>query len=103
MELKNENDLQVLCNAYLRERDIMFYHKAKGRNISKSQSAGLPDLLIWNKGKSIFIELKDKDGKLSEKQVEWQEFAERSCIPFFVCRTFFEFLQALLKGGIITQ
>ena len=53
-----ENELQIFCNSILNKLGILYYHKEKGRTVSKSHSAGLPDLLIFRNGKTYFIEFK---------------------------------------------
>lgn len=88
----NELDLQRDCNYYLRMRNILFYHKEKGRHAKqKEHQAGLPDLCIWYKGKAIFIELKGSTGKMKSAQVEWNDRAVRSGFKYYIVRTFDEF------------
>ena len=99
--MKKEYDLQTVCNDFLRDNDILFFHKEKGRSKHKTHSKGLPDLLIWNNGNSIFIELKKNGGIQSENQKEWQEKSELAGIKYFLVDNYPDFIHALHTGGII--
>ena len=97
-----ETDLQKQCNEYLRENGILFYHRQKGRSHKQTaQSAGLPDLLVWNNHCFAFIELKTDVGRLSEDQEEFAVKASRAGFKLWIARSFEDFLEALRQEGII--
>ena len=93
--MKNEAALQTYCNNVLRRLGWLFYHKEKGRRVSKSHSAGFPDLVIFRRGRAFFIELKTPEGVLSPAQKFWREDSERNGFLYMVVRTEAEFLIAL--------
>lgn len=100
-----EADLQTQCNKYLKRCNLLFYHKEKGgynrRAGQKTHSAGLPDLIIWNKGRCIFIELKTESGKQTPGQIEWEAKSHRAGIPYYIARDFEEFIFAIHNEGIL--
>lgn len=51
------------------------------------KSAGFPDLLALKDGHFITIEVKKADGELRPAQEEFQRYAERKGIPYFVVRS----------------
>lgn len=96
-----EIKLQTLCNQHLDARDILYYHKEKGPTVHKSHSKGFPDLLIWNNGGMIFIELKEKGEKQSPDQKKYEIRAKKARIPYYVCDDFYYFLSILEIEGMI--
>lgn len=48
--------------------------------------AGIPDYVVWNDNELIYIEVKRKNEKLREKQIEWAEFLIKNNIPYKVVR-----------------
>ena len=64
--------LQSKCNKLLRDNGIQYYHAEAGRNpmLAKRRNHGYPDLFIFYEGKTIFIELKSKNGVVSATQKE---------------------------------
>ena len=69
---EKESYLQSECNKLLRKHGILYYHAEAGRNpgMAMRRNSGYPDLFIFHEGKTIFIELKSKNGKLRPNQVE---------------------------------
>lgn len=55
--------------------------KNKTENVS-----GTPDYIVWNNKEMIFIEVKRKNEKLSQKQIEWGEYLIKNKIPYKVLR-----------------
>lgn len=55
--------------------------------IDTGKSAGFPDLLAMKAGRFITVETKTADGELSESQIEFEKYAKRKGIPFFVVRS----------------
>lgn len=96
-----ESNLQTECNDACRRLGIWFYHREKGRTVHKAHSAGLPDNIVWNKGKTLFVELKYGTNIQSDAQEEWQRKAEKAGIPYCICYTHSEFIIALKRNGII--
>ena len=92
-----ETQLQEQCNAYLRTRDIPFFHLAKGRaNAQKRiRSGSLPDLVIWWKGRCILVELKTDTGKLNENQREFFPKLEAQGFPVHVVTSFDAFVEVM--------
>lgn len=96
----NEKELQVYVNADLRKMRIGFWHREKG-GFHKSRSHNTfkfdpkdktepkkswPDLLIQpGNGKLFYVELKKKDGKQSDEQKAFQEWAISMGYKYYVC------------------
>jgi hypothetical protein len=93
--IRKESDLQSLCNSYLRKKNILFYHLEKGRTVSKSHRKDWPDLMIFHRGKTSFIELKKENGKLSEGQKQLIEDLKTRGFMCSVCYSFSEFLESM--------
>ena len=76
--IKNEDDFQLYCNGLLRERGIPFRHRYKskgrrGQSLNTFTIDGVkmawPDLIIYlPAGRTVFVELKQKNGIASEEQ-----------------------------------
>jgi hypothetical protein len=96
-----ESELQTDCNELLKQCDILFHHKEKGRVKHKAHSKGLPDLIIWNNGKCIFVELKRVGGKQSPDQATWEARSYKAGIPYYICTDMDRFVEILNKEGIL--
>ena len=97
-----ESELQAECNKILDENKILYFHLEKGGKFKqKKHSKGLPDLLIWHNGKSIFVELKKEGEALDKDQMDWMLWAELADIPHYVCRNINQFRIVLDKQGFI--
>jgi hypothetical protein len=110
-----ESKLQEEINDWLRNNDIMYYHRQKGAyHKPKSQNFTTrivngkkvkckhPDLNVYPFAKIvIFIELKTPTGKLSEEQENFQDWANEKGHTFYVCRSFVEFLGIMFKEGVV--
>lgn len=62
--------------------------------------AGLPDLLVVNDGRAIWLELKSKNGRLSEVQQECHAALARARCPVTVCRHLDDVIAALRAAGV---
>ena len=100
-----EAELQKDCNTFLKKCDILFYHKEKGgygrRAGQKSHSKGLPDLIIWHRGKCVFIELKTETGVQSPAQATFEARAFKAGFPYYICRDFDRFIGVLHEECIL--
>jgi len=92
-----ESDFQTQCNQYLEARGILYFHLQKGRANAQRriQVGGLPDFLIWHKGRHCVIELKTDTGTLNTKQKDFFEKLDNAGFPVQVVRTMDEFITAI--------
>ena len=100
-----ESDLQAQCNAYLRVRGICFYHQQKGRTNGQkfTSMSGLPDLLMWHKGRHLLVELKTPTGGLKPSQVKFFAELDLAGYPVWVIRStkaFVELIERWIKGEV---
>lgn len=61
---------------------------------------GLPDVLVINDGRAIWIELKVGKGRVSEGQRECHLALARARCPVAVCRSLNEVIMALTDAGV---
>jgi len=54
--------------------------------LCKNRNKGFSDLLLIHKGKAIFMEVKTKDGKISEDQSKFAEKVLKEGCSYFVVR-----------------
>jgi hypothetical protein len=69
--LMTEAALQKLTNNYLRIRGLLYFHDEKGSGRGKRHRSGWPDCMVYRATKlyhGLAIELKTKDGVVSEEQ-----------------------------------
>ncbi len=106
-----ELQLQTECykwavNTYQELRFGCLFHVPNGGTRNKIEAmqlkasgvvAGIPDLILINKGKLIGIELKTLIGKVSDKQIKVHESWKNQGIDTFVIRTFEEFQELIIK------
>jgi hypothetical protein len=52
----------------------------------KNNTVGTPDYIVWNNKELIFVEVKRKNEKLSEEQIDWGEFLIQNKIPYKIIR-----------------
>jgi len=52
----------------------------------KNNTVGTPDYIVWNNKELIFVEVKRKNEKLKEEQIEWGEFLIQNKIPYKIIR-----------------
>lgn len=52
----------------------------------KNNTVGTPDYIVWNNKELIFVEVKRKNEKLKEEQIEWGEFLIQNKIPYNIIR-----------------
>lgn len=96
-----EDDLQKQCEKYMNDNDIDYLHfknqaHYKNRNHVAKSFKDRPDFYIFlNHRLTIMIELKSKTGEQTEGQVEYMNKKKAQGFPFYVCRTFEEFLEAI--------
>jgi hypothetical protein len=68
---------------------------APGARVGRGIIAGLPDLTFWYRGRAFIIELKAKDGTLSEAQMQFLPIARCAGVPVAICCTPEDVLRAL--------
>ena len=92
-----EAELQAVCNQYLRNRGIVYFHLPKGRTNGQKMMTvgGLPDILVWHNGRHCMIELKTEAGTLNARQLEMFGRYDAAGFPVQVIRTFEEFKTAI--------
>jgi hypothetical protein len=61
---------------------------------------GVPDVLVWYRGKSITIELKSRQGKCSPSQRLAREALLRAGAQWFLCRSAISVMWQLRKSGV---
>ena len=105
-----EDQLQTQVFEYLAIRGIFAYHpKASGKKSIHSAvrdkklgvKAGVPDIVIIDKGKHFYIELKAGKGKLSPAQIEFRDYCYEWSIPWELCRSLDEVIETLKGWGVI--
>lgn len=97
-----EKDLQKLCEAYLKANDIMYLHIENNAHNNKLRATknkklkGMPDFIVFLKHRiTIFVELKTETGKQTPEQVEYEKRIKEMGFPYFLCRSFDEFVEAV--------
>jgi hypothetical protein len=83
-----EKDLQTYINNELRQYNVKFFHAEKSpRHNNRTHRRGLPDLIIWpGSGRTIFIELKSRNGTMKTEQIKFYDWAMNTGYPFYVVR-----------------
>lgn len=73
---------------FLARIDNKTFYKIIGQILKNNghNPLGTPDYIIWNNNEIIFVEVKRKNEKLSEEQIEWGEFLVKNKIPYKVIR-----------------
>jgi len=61
---------------------------------------GVPDVLVWYRGKSIGLELKSRRGQCSPSQRSVREALLRAGVQWWVCRSAHAAMWALRKSGV---
>lgn len=68
---------------------------------ASTATPGAPDFTIGiSRGAVVFIEFKTREGKLSEKQVEWHFLARRAGIEVHVLRSMESFFELMSTLGV---
>ncbi len=80
---QNETSLKSVVKDYLKLKSITCYPIMQGLG----SYPGLPDMQMHFNGKIIDLELKTPTGKLSERQVAFQEQCVLDNVPYFVVRS----------------
>ena len=62
--------------------------------------SGLPDLLVWHRGRSIGIELKSLFGRVSDAQRHVRDAMLKAGVQWWCCRTATAALTALHRSGV---
>ena len=62
--------------------------------------AGIPDVLVLNDGRALWLELKSRRGQLSDAQLYCHECLRRARSPVTVCKTLDQVEAALLAAGV---
>lgn len=68
-------------------------------DMASTATEGAPDFCIAT-NPPCFVEFKTREGKLSEKQVEWHFLARRAGIEVHVLRSFDSFLDLMKERGL---
>lgn len=99
-----EKDLQTQCENYLSYIKIEFLHLPTvickyigGRliTIPIPQKKGFPDLEIYMKYKSFFVELKVGKNKLTKDQIRWQRILLSLGYEYYIVKSFRRFRQVV--------
>lgn len=108
-EFANETKFQEACNKYLRDKNIVYTHRQKGR-VNKPTSQNFiilngvkmkyPDLDIKFNGNCFYIELKMIGEKLKAEQENFRIHQTDAGFSFDVCRTWAEFIMVMRAKGI---
>ena len=61
---------------------------------------GLPDIIVLNEGRAIFLELKAPKGRVTEAQHECHAALKRAGCPVYVCRSIDDVERALRDSGV---
>jgi len=62
--------------------------------------SGLPDLLVWHRGRSIGIELKSLFGRVSAAQRQVRDAMLKAGVQWWCCRTATAALTVLYRAGV---
>jgi VRR-NUC domain len=93
-----EHDLQKMCEDYLKDHDIEYYHSGfRGlhkKGVSKNKK-GYPDLFIFIDSTVIFIELKTKTGILSPDQENKISRLESKGYKCYIVREWKQFIKVM--------
>jgi hypothetical protein len=88
-----ERDIQKQILDYLAyQKDIYFFRSGSGAfktdqgRYFKTGKRGCPDITVVKNGKAIFLEVKNKNGRLSPDQKQAQADIERAGGVYVVCR-----------------
>ena len=106
-----EEKLQAECyqwalNTYTELRFGLLFSVPNGGTRNKIEAmmlkatgvvAGIPDLILLNRGKCYGIELKIEKGRVSEKQKQVHEKWNQQGIETFICWNFEEFKELVTK------
>ena len=89
-----ESELHQKIESELKRRRWLFIHSRTDR--ATTTAKGVPDFVIFpGQGKTIFVEVKTKTGKLRPEQRAWQYCAEILVYEFRIVRSFEEFLTTI--------
>lgn len=83
MKKQNETSLKSVVKDYLKLKGITCYPIMQGLG----SYPGLPDMQMHFEGKIIHLEMKTPTGKLSERQLAFQEQCALDNVPYFVIRS----------------
>ncbi len=77
-----------IVQEFLTRIDNKIFYKVVNRILQdrKNNTVGTPDYIVWNNKELIFVEVKRKNEKLKEEQIEWGEFLIQNKIPYRVVR-----------------
>ncbi|MDE6338672.1 MAG: VRR-NUC domain-containing protein [Muribaculaceae bacterium] len=103
-----EHQLQVACvrwfnYQYPRLRGCLVATPNAGRRSivtgarfkAEGLTAGVADLSLYYKGKTLFIEMKTPKGRQSPSQKEWQQTIEAQGFRYVICRSFEDFTKLI--------
>ena len=77
-----------IVQEFLTRIDNKIFYKVVNRILQdrKNNTVGTPDYIVWNNKELIFVEVKRKNEKLKEEQIEWGEFLIQNKIPYKIVR-----------------
>lgn len=81
--MTEETKLKNQIKEYLALRGIFNWHLLQGIGSFR----GAPDRIMHHRGKIIYLEIKKKKGKLSERQIEFQEQCLIDNVDYLVIRS----------------
>jgi hypothetical protein len=80
--MTEETKIKQQIKGYLKIRNIDFCYFLQGLGAMK----GIPDIAIFYKGKTIWVEIKKPKGILSNNQIDFKDMCERNNINYLVAR-----------------
>lgn len=92
-----ESKLQKDCNKFLRDCGILYFHNEKGRGSNKRHRAGWPDLAIFRKNRTLFVELKTETGIVDPDQKALHKRLREAGFEVHVCRTIESFVETVTQ------
>ena len=104
IKFKNEHDLQCMCVAILRKKNIFHYAVPNGgfrgsveahRLKQEGVRAGVADLVIWFGSVVVYVEFKTEKGVLSPAQIDFSRQCTARGFPYYTVRSLDDFMDVL--------
>lgn len=113
-DLMSENQIQMACIRFLCQWCpwVMFNHspnegkRTVGQKVHLARMgmhSGWPDLEILSNGRPYFIEFKKKNGRFSQKQLEFSDWCLVNGFKYAICHSTKEFEDILCEWGFIRK
>jgi hypothetical protein len=77
--------------------------KLVAKKLAHGMKAGAPDLVFLKPGGCLQIELKIKQGRMSESQKFWRDLSQKRDVPYVVARSWGEVARALENHGFLDK